>query len=335
MPSGLSTLLSCEVNDRVPGLGTAVTYCLIVSCSFVGSIYACVPSHVRRLDRDDHRQIRWRSAAASIACVGAVVLYPIMMCRPLQLVRNESGSLKAFLLSEIIACGTAFLHITLLYMGPIALGVAIIHDCLLQQQRKTGSSSSSSDLQLRSFLCAYYGIFLEPTLSAFRRQIGSSWGGWMAWRNLVIAPVTEELVFRGCIVSALTAVSSGSSSLAPVPLSTVRVTITAPLFFGLCHVHHGVLSWRRGQSPLATAVQTMFQFAYTSLFGSYATYLFIQTRSLSAVILSHAYCNGMGLPDLSFLQPYSRFYRFRHWIMAVHVAGLLSFLGTIRVAYAR
>jgi prenyl protein peptidase len=329
MHSGLLTpLLRCDVKDTSPGLGRAVAYCLIVSCSFVGSIYVCVPSHVRRLDRDDPRQIRWRSTAVSIACIGAVLLYPKMMCQPLQLASENSDSPKDLLLAEIRTCGSALLHISLLYLGPIARNAFVVRGCLQQQQHKPNAS-------FRSFLYTYYVIFVEPTLSSFLHFADSSRGGWITWRNLVISPITEELVFRGCIVSALTSVSSGSSAMAPVPLSTARLAIVAPLFFGLSHVHHGAVSLRRGEPIRAAAKQTVLQFAYTFLFGSYATYLFFETRSLLAATLCHAYCNGMGLPDLTFLQQHSPLHLSRRWITAVHVAGLLSFLRTIRIVYAQ
>lgn len=42
---------------------------------------------------------------------------------------------------------------------------------------------------------------------------------------------------------------------------------------------------------------TGFQFTYTTLFGSYAAYLFICTGSIFPSITSHVFCNVMGLPN--------------------------------------
>ena len=49
--------------------------------------------------------------------------------------------------------------------------------------------------------------------------------------------------------------------------------------------------------PLLPALlRTLFQFAYTTLFGWYANFVFVRTGSLPAVVLAHAFCNWMGLP---------------------------------------
>lgn len=43
-------------------------------------------------------------------------------------------------------------------------------------------------------------------------------------------------------------------------------------------------------------LRTLFQLTYTTLFGAYATFLYLRTGSLLAVVLVHAFCNWMGLP---------------------------------------
>jgi prenyl protein peptidase len=39
------------------------------------------------------------------------------------------------------------------------------------------------------------------------------------------------------------------------------------------------------------------QLAYTSLFGYFATYMLLKTGNISGSIVSHSFCNFMGLPD--------------------------------------
>ena len=49
--------------------------------------------------------------------------------------------------------------------------------------------------------------------------------------------------------------------------------------------------------PLGPAVlRSVAQFAYTTLFGWYACFVFVRTGSLPAVVLAHVFCNWMGLP---------------------------------------
>jgi prenyl protein peptidase len=92
--------------------------------------------------------------------------------------------------------------------------------------------------------------------------------------------------------------------------------------FTLGHFHHMVERWRQGmplaQSLLLSCNKTNlyifcksmkvslsnafplfsgFQFAYTTLFGMYAAFLFIRTGNVAAPCVAHAFCNVMGFPD--------------------------------------
>jgi Type II CAAX prenyl endopeptidase Rce1-like len=319
----------CDASDgsTSPRLVYAFTYCLFASSCFVGSLYACVPSRIRWLDRNDPRQIRWRAAASSMACLVVSVLYPYVVCEPLIFpFFSGSTSLIDAMKHEASACGAVILHATLLYVGQIVHNAALTYAHL--QHGRTGEPAGTAKLQ--EFLSLYFKIFLKPTISSFR-------GGpeaWCVWRNLILAPLSEEIVFRGCIVSALSASASVSIPSDSFHMSNALVIALAPLFFGVAHFHHALLGLQSGQRPVPVALQTMFQFTYTSLFGSYATYVFLQTRSLSAVVLCHSYCNAMGLPDLSFMwQRTSPLHTSRWPITVAHVIGLLSFASTFKVVY--
>src|ERR1700733_4712855 len=43
----------------------------------------------------------------------------------------------------------------------------------------------------------------------------------------------------------------------------------------------------------------VFQFAYTTLFGAYCSFLFIRTGSLFPPLIAHSFCNVMGLPQIT------------------------------------
>lgn len=110
-------------------------------------------------------------------------------------------------------------------------------------------------------------------------------------------PVTEECLFRSAAVPLL--LSAGSSLTTTIFLS--------PLVFGLAHLHH-FYEFRitNPQTSLGVAIaRSVLQLSYTSLFGAYATFLFVRTGSLLAVILVHTFCNCMGLPRVfGRLEPY-------------------------------
>ncbi len=44
----------------------------------------------------------------------------------------------------------------------------------------------------------------------------------------------------------------------------------------------------------------VFQLSYTTLFGSFASYLFLRTGSILPPITAHIFCNIMGLPQLGY-----------------------------------
>lgn len=46
-------------------------------------------------------------------------------------------------------------------------------------------------------------------------------------------------------------------------------------------------------------LQTAFQFAYTCLFGWYASYLFLRSSSVLPPLLAHMFCNIMGFPQMA------------------------------------
>ncbi|THU89427.1 hypothetical protein K435DRAFT_781595 [Dendrothele bispora CBS 962.96] len=148
-------------------------------------------------------------------------------------------------------------------------------------------------------------------------------------RNYIVAPITEELVFRSCILSIyLLAFPSSSSSLTPT-----KIILLSPLHFGLAHLHHAWETYNRfGRTKTAlkrAVLQSTFQMAYTTLFGALCAFLWLRgipdtttnsnldttpstpptTRtytvypsrlpSVYAPITAHIFCNFMGFPDFS------------------------------------
>lgn len=103
-------------------------------------------------------------------------------------------------------------------------------------------------------------------------------------------PITEEVIFRSAIVPLhiLAKVSPG------------HIVFVAPLYFGVAHVHH-FYEFRISHpdtSVVAALLRSLFQFTYTSMFGWYATFIYLRTGSLLVVILAHTFCNWCGLPRL-------------------------------------
>lgn len=115
-------------------------------------------------------------------------------------------------------------------------------------------------------------------------------GSWIGWRNLVAGPITEEILFRSASIPLLL--------LAETPQTTI-IYLT-PLIFGFAHIHHFYeYTVSHPHSPLLPGiVRSLLQFSYTTLFGSYTTFIYLRTGSLISVILIHTFCNWQGLPRI-------------------------------------
>lgn len=101
-------------------------------------------------------------------------------------------------------------------------------------------------------------------------------------------PVTEEVLFRAASVPLLLLAKT----------SNTTIIFLTPVIFGLAHVHH-FYEYRitHPHDPVLGAIlRSLLQFSYTTLFGGYATFLYLRTGSLLAVIFVHAFCNWMGFP---------------------------------------
>eukprot|EP00268_Persea_americana_P025388 TRINITY_DN2474_c1_g1_i1.p1 TRINITY_DN2474_c1_g1~~TRINITY_DN2474_c1_g1_i1.p1 ORF type:complete len:328 (+),score=33.88 TRINITY_DN2474_c1_g1_i1:169-1152(+) len=115
----------------------------------------------------------------------------------------------------------------------------------------------------------------------------------LAWRTYVVAPLSEELVFRACMIPLL--LCGG--------FKTYNIIFLSPIFFSLAHLNHFLeLYYQQNYSFLKVALMLGLQLGYTVIFGSYASFLFIRTGHLLAPIVAHVFCNVMGLPMLSSTQ---------------------------------
>ncbi|KAF9365535.1 hypothetical protein BGX34_009573 [Mortierella sp. NVP85] len=93
------------------------------------------------------------------------------------------------------------------------------------------------------------------------------------------------------------------------------------------HLRHGyetyVKKGRTRQALLIAGLSAIVQLAYTSLFGWFATFLFLRTSNVLAPCLTHSFCNMMGLPDVSDIQHHGRW---KIWLYMAFVLGLVLFV---------
>ncbi|KAK3698413.1 CAAX prenyl protease [Vermiconidia calcicola] len=149
------------------------------------------------------------------------------------------------------------------------------------------------------YICSLYetiivdGEWRNWSFASFKEGIFDNWIG---YRNLIVAPITEEVVFRALTIPLFLLAKT----------SPTRIVFVTPAVFGLAHLHH-LVDFIRSRTPtglrsppsmiwLQGILRSTFQFAYTSLFGFFAAFVFLRTGNLYAAIVAHSFCNRMGLP---------------------------------------
>lgn len=133
-----------------------------------------------------------------------------------------------------------------------------------------GAGSKGALAKAREWLFGQGAASSKGGLAKAREWL-AGWWNLHGLRNFVIGPVTEEIIWRSCILSVHH--FSGASK--------KWLIFGTPLYFGIAHLHHAWETYRsRGRNKNAlmfAALQSTLQFSYTTLFGWYANFLFLRT----------------------------------------------------------
>ena len=102
----------CRHHHNIP-LSQTLLYCLALSSFFVLSLYAFVPSSVRRLPRDHARRIQWRAIVVLGVATTAAGIYPLLFCESSNLAdidpRNDGFLLSMAMKTTTLPSWYAFL----------------------------------------------------------------------------------------------------------------------------------------------------------------------------------------------------------------------------------
>ncbi|CAL1698867.1 unnamed protein product [Somion occarium] len=248
--------------------------------------------------------------------------------------RDDPDVIKARLLaaslSTFVDCAAVFLLFWHLDGGRKALIRGSLSGVLIRLGFRSSKDAAEALLPCLTapalFIGPIYVCFLSSTL-----PFQSEWSvrgtllpiiwSWQGWRNYFVGPITEEIVFRACILAVYHAAGA----------SRFKMIFLSPLWFGVAHLHHAWDVYNRyGQTSAAlkrAALTTLFQLAYTTLFGFHCAFLFLRTGSLIPPILSHIFCNIMGLPG--FGQDLTHFPHRRYPIIIAYILGVGAYVYTI------
>lgn len=142
--------------------------------------------------------------------------------------------------------------------------------------------------------CDYQLFRIKRILKLYFCQLYNCCYDTIILRNLLISPITEELLYRGIL----------HSILIPFWPTALAVLISSTLF-GSMHLHYFVRSGNWCQTELLHA---LIKCTYTTLFGMYASIEYIESGNIITPILLHTFCNWNGLPDFQMLFSKKRYY---------------------------
>ncbi|KAI8472088.1 MAG: hypothetical protein J3K34DRAFT_216570 [Monoraphidium minutum] len=243
------------------GPATAVAACSLIAASYVASLYVWRPHPGGR----QHPAVISRRML-SVACACSFSWLPVAALNA----QRGGGATTAELLglrwrAAPTAAALPLAAVGLLFLGPLLHLAA-------------SGAARRAHPQLTAVAEAWRGGSASGGARAARLQL---------LRDLVVAPASEEWVFRACMVPLLW--------LAGVPRRTI--VFGTPLFFGAAHLHHlRELTRVQGMALGPAAAVVLFQFLYTTVFGWLATWVFLSTGHALAPALVHAACNAMGVP---------------------------------------
>ena len=156
------------------------------------------------------------------------------------------------------------------------------------------------------------------------------------FRNIIFAPISEEIVFRSVIIASLYVAAINNNH--NIPLNgndSLQIALASPIWFAAAHIHHIYDKVKCGMGIGTAILSTLIQMFYTSIFGFISAILFMRTGSIFSSIISHMICNFMGLPDIGFMfhpdggnpyrSEYSSMYKYRYPLFFLHCFGLVLF----------
>ncbi|TXG58286.1 hypothetical protein EZV62_016115 [Acer yangbiense] len=273
-------------------------------------------------------------AVAVIACVFLTLFYVAILYAPTLILRlPPPSSLKNFLIRRFV-CAAISSVVSLLFSAlilPIRIeeasslvGVygirsdhmwqAVVFPLSLTSLMYAGSLVLKSMSLLKSWkknMNDGGGVSsdcIKSALQTFLDYMISMASDVMAWRNYVVAPLTEELVFRACMIPLL--LCGG--------FKIYTVIFLCPVFFSLAHLNHLMEMYsHQNYSLLKASMAVGLQLGYTVVFGWYASFLFVRTGNLVSPLVAHIFCNFMGLPVM--------FARKRGLVSLAFVGGMAAF----------
>lgn len=287
-PSPAWSSMNVEISEHQLTATQAATYSLALTIAYVGCLYVSSktrPSETQR--RDDPRVVYSRmniililTSVMVLLVVPGIFIFHGVYSRWIYALRSLGIALGLYEL--IIAPVVALMVTAILYIGPLYNYIVFENELRWREIWR----------DIKEDVCSLHGI-----------------------RNYIVGPLTEELIFRSCILAIYLSTNS----------STAVMVFATPLYFAVAHLHHFYENWLHDRNHLKRVLLvSLLQFAYTTVFGWYVSFIFLQTASVWACIAVHVFCNSMGLPPLGLdTRKKTLFYRI---LLFIGICGFITAL---------
>ena len=278
-------------------IAAAAALAQLLSLGFVFFLY-CIPAEVRRLPRDAPLHVVWRSVNSVAYCVVAAPLLTVgglVLLAPVA-ERRRVWDTALFLAPHCHSFGSI--------MGPVASIAALFFGPLLESALRAVLQPQRSDATHAALPLPWTPLswLSNPALV----------------RSRIVAPITEEWVFRCCTFALFRGAGAG------LGVTMLGMAVS----FGSAHVHHYLERRREGWSRADAALHIAIQFAYTAVFGSLVTYYLSFGGSFIGIAIVHSFCNTMGLPSVMWLRRQKDPLHAHRWLLAgAFVAGIVACAG--------
>ena len=343
-------------------LTQAIIYCLIISIIYVYSLYL-IPVSIRLLHRDNIKKVKYRILASSIASFIVFCFMYNYLLHNLKIINkmnvNDLSNIYVnvleflgFTTNNIITSSIiTILLMSIFYLGPIIVHLIMSYLLINFNINSNGEiinynynnvninsdhMYNNSTLDVIKKLCNFQKNYILELYIEFKTQFH------IPFRNLIFAPISEEIVFRSMMLPFLISGINNYSNEDNINnydnnenIQAIYACMLCPIFFAVAHVHHIFEKVYQGFSLSTAILSTILQMTYTSIFGFIAAMFLIKTGNIIAPIIAHIYCNYMGLPNIGFMTPpgkvnmsssqLSYLYPHRNLLIILHIGGLILF----------
>ncbi|XP_031499810.1 CAAX prenyl protease 2 isoform X3 [Nymphaea colorata] len=272
---------------------SALAACFAMALFYVAVLYA--PTYVLRLAPASSLNTFMIRRFISVIFAS---LASILLCACLLPVRNYQG---ASLILSI--CGIRLDHLGRAVAIPLCLTSLFYVGSVVSRLLSFSDAWEQEELHQEAYLVRIFKAASQKLVDDAHFVVLNI----LAWRNYVVAPITEELVFRACMIPLL--LCAGFKAYSIIFLSPIFFSLAQIIPFQLkigsasgsgpppAHLNHLLELYYGQKYTFSRAVLIVgMQLGYTVMFGWYASFLFLRTGHLIAPIVAHIFCNMMGLP---------------------------------------